>query len=370
MTAARAAAAINAELALSWPGFSLDVSLCLPSTGVTVLFGPSGCGKTTILRALAGLSRARGRVQVGDSLWQDDARQTWLPVHRRSLGMVFQEASLFAHLNVRDNLLYGYKRVPAAQRRVELDEATGLLGIGHLLGRDTRGLSGGERQRVAIARALLCSPALMLMDEPLSALDAERKNEVLPYLETLGRGGVPIVYVTHSIDEAARLADHLVLMNQGRVVATGPAVEMLSRLDLSVSAADEAASVLQAEVVRHDPAYGQSQVRVAGSPLWVGQTSRPLGSTARVRILAKDVSVCLSRAADTSIVNILPAVVDEVRADGPDTVTLRLALQGDAAVAGAGPRLLARITRRSCDQLKLRAGMPVYAQIKGAALMG
>ena len=223
--------AIEASLRLSRPGFSLDVNLSLPAQGVTVLLGPSGCGKTTVLRCLAGLERAQGRVCVAGETWQDDERGLHLPTHRRPLGMVFQEASLFAHLSVQDNLLYGFRRVPAAQRRIQPDRAIARLGIDHLMGRQPPGLSGGERQRVAIARALLTSPALLLMDEPLSALDAARKAEVLPYLAALGGSGVPIVYVTHALDEAARLADHLVLMREGRTELAGPAVAVMSRAD-------------------------------------------------------------------------------------------------------------------------------------------
>jgi molybdate transport system ATP-binding protein len=362
---------IQADLALAHAGFALNVRLRLPGKGITVLLGPSGCGKTTLLRALAGLSRAQGRVQVGDDVWQDDAQRIWRPVHQRPIGMVFQEASLFAHLTVQHNLLYGFKRIPLAQRRVSLDDAVGLLGIGHLLNRHPAGLSGGERQRVAIARALLTSPQVLLMDEPLSALDAARKAEVLPYLEAIAQQGVPIVYVTHALDEAARLADHLVLLEAGKVLADGPASTLFARLDLPISKLEETASVLAARVLAHEPAYGQSLLSVAGHELWVGLSSCAPGSEVRARILARDVSVTLSRAADSSILNILPATVAAMRLDGPDTMTLRLRLnstpQGKDQEEAC---LLARITRRSGEQLELREGMQVFAQIKGAALMG
>lgn len=222
---------LQADLRVAFPGFDLDVRLRLPAQGVSVLFGPSGCGKTTVLRALAGLERAEGRVVFAGEVWQDG--RTAVPTHRRAIGYVFQEPSLFPHLSVLGNLDYGRKRVPPVLQRMSLDEAVALLGIGDLMARRPGALSGGERQRVAIARALLTSPRLLLMDEPLSALDAARKAEILPYLERLNREArIPVVYVTHALDEAARLADHLVLMQAGRVIAEGPAIDTLSRLDL------------------------------------------------------------------------------------------------------------------------------------------
>ena len=357
---------IQADLRLSYPGFELDVSLRLPGAGVSVLLGPSGCGKTTVLRALAGLVRGQGRVAFNGDVWQDDSqgRRAFVPTHHRPIGYVFQEASLFPHLSVQGNLEYGSRRIPAAQRRISLDEAVGLLGIGHLLGRRPQGLSGGERQRVAIARALLTSPRLLLMDEPLSALDAARKAEVLPYLERLNSStGTPIVYVTHALDEAARLADHLVLMDAGHVLGSGPAVDMFARLDTPMSTWDDAAALLQGCVEAHEPEFGLSRLRVGAHAFWVGLSAAQVGQAVKVRVLARDVSVTLSAARDSSILNILPARIDEIRPDGADSVTLRLSL-------APGVSLLARLTRRSCEQLQLRVGMAVFAQVKGAALLG
>lgn len=360
---------IHAQLQLAHPGFELSVHLQLPGQGVSVLLGPSGCGKTTVLRALAGLTRARGQVRVGTQVWQDDALGQWLPVHRRPLGMVFQEASLFAHLDVRANLLYGHRRVPPAQRQITLDEAVALLGIDHLLGRRPAGLSGGERQRVAIARALLTSPSVLLMDEPLSALDVARKAEVLPYLEALAGRGLPIVYVTHALDEAARLADHLVLMDQGKVQMAGPAMTLMSRADTPLAALDDAASVLSLRVLRHEESQGLSWLTWGGggtpearTGLWVPRIQAPVGRTVRLRVLARDVSVALSRATDSSILNILPAVVEDLHYDGSGSVMVRLALSPGQAV-------LARITVRSVQSLGLQPGQTVYAQIKGVALL-
>jgi molybdate transport system ATP-binding protein len=361
---------ITANLKLAYPGFDLDVDLTLPGRGVSVLLGPSGCGKTTVLRALAGLVRAQGRVALHGEVWQDDGARgrPFVPTHQRAIGYVFQEASLFAHLNVQRNLAYGYTRIPRHQRRITMDEAVGLLGIAHLMDRQPGGLSGGERQRVAIARALLTSPRLLLMDEPLSALDAARRAEILPYLEQLNsQTGVPVVYVTHALDEAARLADHLVLMASGRVQAAGAAPEMFARLDLPLSQLDEAAAILEATLSSHDEGYGQSCVNVAGMPLWVGLAQVPVGQRVRVRVLARDVSVALSPASDSSIANILPATIQHLRQDGADTMTLSLCL-GDGSGAHTAT-LLARLTRRSVEGLRLAAGQQVFAQIKGAALI-
>lgn len=355
---------IKAELRLAFAGFGLDVSLNLPGSGVTVLFGPSGCGKTTVLRCLAGLARARGAVHVNGTTWQDDAQRIFKPVHERPIGYVFQEASLFPHLNVKGNLEYGLKRTPVAQRRISLADAAALLGIEHLLSRATDDLSGGERQRVAMARALLTSPSLLLMDEPLSALDPARKAEILPYLERLNQElGLPMVYVTHALDEAARLADHIVLMCEGRVQADGAAADMLSRADLPLSQLDDAAAVLLATVREHHPAYGQSCLEMGGQRLWVGLSSAPIGALVRARVFARDVSIALTHAQDSSIANILPVTIDSIWDERADTVKVQLRLSSGAC-------LLARLTRRSREQLQLHPGMQVYAQVKGVALMG
>ncbi len=238
------------HLRLPRPAFTLDVSLSLPASGITVLFGASGSGKTTLLRCVAGLERAQqGLVQIGNEVWQDDASGIFLPTWRRSLGYVFQEASLFEHLPVRANLQFGLKRTlaPAAA----LDAAIELLGISQLLARMPAQLSGGERQRVAIARALATQPKMLLLDEPLAALDAERKQEILPWLERLrDELQTPMLYVTHSADELTRLADHLVVLAEGRVTIEGPAAEALSSLEGPVLQGDEVGVVLAGQVSR------------------------------------------------------------------------------------------------------------------------
>ncbi len=359
---------IAAKLALARPGFALDVTLELPAQGITALFGPSGCGKTTVLRALAGLERARGRIAMGNEVWQDDATGAFVPTYRRPLGYVIQEAALFPHLDVRRNLTYGLRRTGGGSASTELDQAVDLLGIGALMNRRTPTLSGGERQRVAIARALATRPRLLLMDEPLAALDAARKAEILPYLERLHTQlALPIIYVTHAMDELARLADHLVLMERGHVLAAGPLTELLSRTDLPIGRQDEAGVVIEARVAEHDAAFGLSRIAFEGGSLWVGETDKPLGEQVRARVLARDVSVARVAPAQTSVVNVLPAVLESLQADR-STALLRLAIGGGP---GAGTRtwLLARITRRSCESLALRPGDTLYAQVKGVALM-
>jgi molybdate transport system ATP-binding protein len=355
------------RLQLQRPGFALDVDMALPGRGISALVGPSGCGKTTVLRTIAGLERAaQGLVRFGDEVWQDNGENRFTLPHRRAIGYVIQDAALFPHLSVRSNLLYGYKRIAPAERKVELKQAVDLLGIGHLLERKPAMLSGGERQRVAIARALLTSPRLLLMDEPLAALDAGRKAEILPYLEHLHEElAMPIVYVTHALDEVMRLADHLVLMEAGRVKASGPLQEMLARTDLPLNQQDDAGVVIEAKVAGSEAAYGLLRIAFAGGGLWVGMGNVAVshaGQQVRARVLARDVSVTREPPAQTSILNVLPVVLQEAQLE-PHTALLRLKLGSE------GHYLLARITRKSFDLLQLKAGDALHAQVKGVALM-
>lgn len=364
------AGGVQARFQLDYPGFSLDVDLALPGSGVTALFGHSGSGKTTILRLMAGLERsARGALHINGEPWQDDTRQLFLPTHRRDLGYVFQEASLFTHLTVERNLVYGMKRVPAAQRQVSLNDAVELLGIGHLRQRMPATLSGGERQRVAIARALATSPRILLMDEPLAALDLKRKEEILPYLQRLhDELKIPVVYVTHAPDEVARLADHLVLLEAGRVVAQGPMAELLTRTDLPMAHGDAASALITARVSGHDAAYQLSYADFAGGrlsltlgpPAMQGHAAE--GRTLRIRVQARDVSLTLENQQCTSILNILPVTVTDISDDSPGQVMV--------GVDAGGTRLLARITRKSADALALAPGKAVFAQVKGVAVVG
>ena len=342
--------------------FCLDVDLTLPARGVTALFGHSGCGKTTLLRVVAGLDRVQGaRVVLNGEVWSDD--HLYLPTHKRKIGYVFQEASLFPHLSVRQNVDFGLKRVPQSQRRLALDQAIHLLGIDALLTRKPAQLSGGERQRVAIARALATSPQLLLMDEPLAALDHARKNEILPYLESLhDELDIPVLYVSHSPDEVARLADHMVVLDAGRVIADGALTEVFSRPDLPLAQGEEASVVLDAVIAQHDPAYHLSRLDFAGGALWVRNSGDPVGKAVRVRILARDVSLTLAPQTNTSILNILPAHIVRMNTDLHPAQTL-------VWLEAGGAPLCARITRRSADTLGLQPGMPVWAQIKSVALL-
>jgi molybdate transport system ATP-binding protein len=356
---------IEATLRLPRRGFTLDVALSLPERGVTALFGPSGCGKTSVLRALAGLERAAGRVAFGEAVWQDDAQRRFVPTHERAIGYVIQEAALFPHLDVRGNLAYGAKRIAPSHQRVALDQVVDLLGIAHLLPRRPDTLSGGERQRVAIARALATSPALLLMDEPLAALDARRKAEVLPYLDRLVEElGIPIVYVSHSIDEVARLADHLVLMDAGRVLADGPLPDMLARLDLPVTLGDDAGVALDAVIGERDAQWHLARLDVDGQAcrLWTRDQGLPVGRRVRLRVLARDVSLTRTPQTGTSIGNQLRGTVEAIANDEHPALAL-------VRVRVASVRVVARLTRRSAHALELAVGMPVWAQVKTVALM-
>ncbi len=367
-TAPAGAAPLNLRARVQYgPAFALDVDLQLPGQGVTALFGPSGCGKTTLLRAVAGLTRPQpGRIVISGDVWQDDDAGLWRPTYKRPLGVVFQEASLFAHLSVQGNLDFGLKRVPVAERQVSLSHAVELLGIGHLLDRRPAQLSGGERQRVAIARALATSPRLLLMDEPLAALDAARKAEVLPWFERLARElRTPMLYVTHSLDEVARLADHLLLLKDGRAVAQGPVAELLARVDIAQTHGDGASALIEGVVEHIDADYQLLHVRFAGGVVQCvhapGLSARQPGQRVRLRVRAQDVSLTLHAAQDTSILNVLPATVMSLAADGPAQVLV--------ALNAGGTALLARVTRKSATALQLSPGQPVFAQIKGVAVL-
>ena len=355
---------IQARFRVDRSAFTLDVDLILPGRGVTALFGHSGSGKTTVLRAMAGLERAAaGYFALGSEVWQDESRGRFVPPHQRALGVVFQEASLFPHLSVRGNMEFGQKRTSTATNRFSLPEIAELLGIATLLDRAPGELSGGERQRVAIARALLAAPQILLMDEPLAALDLKRKLEILPYLERLHRElALPIVYVSHAPDEVARLADHLVLLDQGRAVACGPLNEVLARIDLPATFADDAGIVIEARVAEHE-ADDLTRLEFPGGHIHVSRRHEPVGTLLRCRIHARDVSLALEPPMHTSILNCVDAtVVDLAPTDTPGHVLVRLDV--------AGNPLLARITRRSADKLAIRPGLALRAQIKAVALLG
>jgi molybdate transport system ATP-binding protein len=354
-------AGIQARFQLGWPGFTLDVDLDLPARGVTALFGRSGSGKTTLLRCIAGLERApRGRLVVDGEVWQDGAR--WLPTHRRPLGYVFQEASLFPHLTVLGNLRYGLRR-GGGLRRGSLEQGIELLGIGHLLERPADRLSGGERQRVAIARALAVGPRLLLMDEPLASLDLERKQEILPYLERLHEElDVPVLYVSHSPDEVARLADHLVALEAGRVRACGPLAETLLRLDLPIRLGEDVGAILDGTVTAVDGTWHLARIDFPGGGLWTPNRRLAPGRRVRLRVLARDVSLARERPGPTSIQNVLPGRVDAIADDDhPGLQLVRVQLGGSAVVA--------RLTSRASAALGLAPGQEVWVQVKSVALV-
>ncbi|WP_246624726.1 molybdenum ABC transporter ATP-binding protein [Oceanobacter mangrovi] len=359
---------LSLALQLQRAEFCLDVKLNLPAQGVSVLFGHSGSGKTTLLRCLAGLERADGEVKFGEQIWQQ-GRQ-WLPTHKRPLAYVFQEASLFEHLTARGNLDFAIKRVNQRQLQnsgkpllVE-DDIIEMLGIGHTLKRYPQQLSGGERQRVAIARALLSQPSLLLMDEPLASLDEQRKQEILPYLERLKSGlALPVVYVTHSIQEVARLADYLVAMDQGQAVAHGTLAETLADPHFPLQLGEEAGVVLEGVIEQRDSQWQLACIRVAEQhDIWLRDNDKPLGAAIRARILARDVSLSNSRHEDTSILNAWPVVVESIHTDKHEGLALVRVRAGDTP-------LLSRMTRRSVDHLQLHPGKQVWAQVKSAALV-
>ena len=341
--------------------FTLDCRLEVPAHGVTALFGASGCGKTTLLRAIAGLDRhPDGYLKIGEEIWQDGRH--FVPPHRRALGYVFQEASLFSHLTVRGNLEYGLKRVPPGERRLPFDRIIDLLGLAPMLSRRPEGLSGGERQRVAVGRALLASPRLLLMDEPLAALDRASRNEILPFLRRLDEVlEVPVLYVSHSQDEVSRVADRLVFMRAGRIVAAGPISDMATRLDLPLAHGDLAEAVIEAEVAGHDDGFHLTYVDFPGGRFTVAREELPPGHRVRLRLLARDVSLTLERQTGTSILNVFPARVTELADESAAQVMVRL----DAA----GVPLLSRITRKSAAALGLAPGRELYAQVKSVALL-
>ncbi|WP_158970718.1 molybdenum ABC transporter ATP-binding protein [Chachezhania sediminis] len=356
---------IDARFAGRLGRFRLDAAFTAPGQGVTALFGPSGCGKTSVLRCMAGLTRlTHGHLTVNGETWQDGRH--FRRTHRRPLGYVFQEASLFAHLSVRANLDYGRRRsAPADGQDIGFDEVVELLGIERLFDRPVAMLSGGERQRIAIGRALLSQPRLLLMDEPLSALDRISKDEILPYLERLhARLSIPVIYVSHDLTEVERLADTLILMEAGRVRAQGAIAGMLADPDLPLIGMPRPAAVIDGEVIGSDTEYGLTHVQVPGGVVIVPGLLGAPGTRTRLRVPASDVSLGRKPPSDTTILNALPAVILGAEPTKNHQVTVRLQLGAD----GAGAPLLAGISRKSWDTLGFRPGETVVARLKAVAL--
>lgn len=352
---------IEARFHTARGAFELNAAFSVPASGITAIFGPSGSGKSLLLRAMAGLDRAEGGyMRIGDHVWQD--AEQFVPTHERGIGYVFQEAGLFEHLSVRKNLAYAEDRAPDHSKIIRLPEAAHLLGITHLLERNTLGLSGGERQRVAIARALLTGPRILLMDEPLASLDQAGRAEILPFLEAIHRElNVPMMYVSHATDEVAQLADHMILLQNGSVLASGPLYEMLTRLDLPLALSQEAEAVVDATVTSEIEEHGLTSLEFAGGTFMVPSSTLLPGKILRVRLRARDVSLTLERHLDTSILNIFPAIVAGISESSGPQATVRLDV--------GGVPILSRITKSSAARLDLVCGKKVYAQVKSVALL-
>lgn len=355
---------LRIRLNLTRSDFQLNVDLDLPSNGITVLFGPSGSGKTSLLRCVAGLERpTNALVRIGQDLWQEDARAIYVPTWQRDLGFVFQEASLFDHLNVQKNLTFGLNRSRKPGAPEALTQAIELLGIGHLLHRHPASLSGGERQRIAIARALATQPRLLLLDEPLAALDLARRQEILPWLERMrDELSIPMLYVTHSADEVARLADHLVMLVSGSIKASGPVQEVLSRIDSPVIVGEDAGVLLRGRVAQRDAHWHLSQVGFPGGYLWVRDNDIAVGQPVRLRVLARDVSITTHEIFDTSIQNHLKGQIDTISDDvHPSQALIRIRC-GEST-------LLARVTKKSISALNLKIGDAIWVLVKSVAVI-
>ncbi|WP_306250552.1 molybdenum ABC transporter ATP-binding protein [Parvularcula sp. IMCC14364] len=350
--------------------FQLEARFSFPATGVTGLFGPSGCGKTSFLQCIAGLRRVSGSLTVAGTVWQSDAQRIFRHPHQRQIGYVFQEASLFPHLSVAQNLTFGQAR--ARQRGVseQIDEGDVIrfLGLRPLLARQPGDLSGGERQRVAIGRALLSQPRLLLLDEPLSALDATARTEIMTCLERLSsQFAIPALYVSHDMRELERLADTLVLMEAGQIVAAGSLSAIQSDPSLPLLHMIDAAVTMKGRVQSIDESYHLLQVGVDGGTLTVSGKDMSEGDTCRLSIKASDVSFVTRPARETSILNCLPARVVSIDTCQRDPAHLMVLVVLDDR--GEGEHIVGRITRKSGDRMGLEPGKPVFAQIKSIAVM-
>jgi len=348
--------------ALERAAFTLDVDVEFAMQGITGVFGPSGAGKTTLLRCIAGLERPdSGRLVADGSVWEDTDANVGRAAHERRVGYVFQEARLFPHINVLGNLRYGQKRSTGDDSAIDLDQVVELLGLKSLLGRAPATLSGGEAQRVAIGRALLRGPELLLMDEPLAAIDETRREDVFPFIERLHADvGVPIVYVSHNIDEICRICDQLAVMDKGRISTHGRLQSVLLQTEVPFLSGREAGALINATVEAFESSDRLTRVLAGGCALWVPGEIGPAGSELRLRVRANDVSVCLERPRKTSILNVMEAVIERIQKESSGTALLHLRVGSNV--------ILARVTQRSCTELSLSPGTNVYAQIKSIAV--
>ena len=342
--------------------FMLNLDITIPNKGIIGILGHSGSGKTTLLRCIAGLENITdGEICVMGESWFNE--NTSKPVHLRSLGYVFQEASLFPHLNGFQNLMYAANRSATKNDKPFFDKVIDVLGIKEVISHMPAQMSGGQRQRVAIARALLTKPKILLMDEPLASLDNARKNEVMTYLETVRRDfDIPIVYVSHSLNEISRLADYLLILEKGQLVAAGDLLEVFSRLELPIQFEEDCGVVLSGQVMEIDQKFHLANIKLDACTLWTKDNGEPVGQSVRIRILAKDVSITLDEHKDTSILNRIAAVIEEISDDKDPSMCLIKLSVGKAAI-------IARITRKSCSQLALVVGMRVCAQVKSVAVV-
>jgi molybdate transport system ATP-binding protein len=342
--------------------FTLSVSCTVPDKGISAIFGKSGCGKTSLLRCIAGLdTNCCGRIRIGDECWQDDQTKRFVPPYRRAIGYVFQDAMLFGHMNVEKNLRYGWMRVPPDARRTGFDDIVGLLGLAPFLERSPSTLSGGERQRVALGRTVLTSPRLLLLDEPVSALDRKSKDEVVQVIERVrDELGIPILYVSHSAEEVSRLADHLLVMEGGGISMAGPMKEMRTNPRCPLTHGSDAGVTVAATVTGHDREYCLTNLSCGEGSLAVALRDDKPGRTVRIGIKARDVAISLSRPVDSSVLNSLPVLVTQVADDGPAHALVCLT-SGDT-------QLVAHITRKSARSLQLAPGKRVYANIKTVAI--
>ena len=351
---------IECKIKIKLDDFMLDAKFTIPDKGITVVFGDSGSGKTTLLRVIAGLEKSDdGYLKVGDSVWQKG--DNFVPTHKRQIGYVFQDAALFDHLDVKGNLGYVIKRTDGLNKDF-IESIYTLLEIKSLLNRSTFQLSGGEKQRVAIARALLANPKILLLDEPLSALDLKRKNEILPYLDSLhNQLDIPILYVTHSQDETSRLADHLMLIENGKIIGNGPVNEMLTRFDMPMARSNEAISIFDAKVINRDPEFSLMYLEFSGGQFVVPDNGMPIESLVRIRVAARDVSLTKKKQTDTSILNIFSAVVEEIAPEGKAQIIVRLSM--------GRVILLSCLTRKSASTLGLEIGLSIFVQVKSVAIL-
>ncbi len=342
--------------------FTLNVSF-VSDGGLTALFGQSGSGKTSLVNIISGLIRPdRGRIVVNGTTLVDTARRVFVPTWRRRIGYVFQEGRLLPHLTVRQNLMFGRWFRPAAEREIGFETVVKLLGIGNLLQRRPGVLSGGEKQRVAIGRAMLSSPRLLLMDEPLAALDEARKDEIQPYIETLrDEYGIPIVYVSHSLKEVSRLADTVVVLRNGRLAAVGDPGEVLNRAELVPhEALEDAGALIEARIAGHDIPFGLTMLETKAGPMRVPRLDLPIGTVVRVRLRARDVMVASATPAGLSALNVFPGKVIELRKSGETDVEVDIDCNG--------VKVSARLTRKSVEILGLALEMPVCAILKAVSM--